>query len=42
MGRTDHGPVGQDVQRDDCYLWEDIEISSIEEGHALNSWLIGL
>ncbi len=25
-----------------CYLWEDIEISNIEEGHALNSWLIGL
>jgi hypothetical protein len=26
----------------DCYLWEDIEISNIEEGRALNSWLIGL
>ncbi len=25
-----------------CYLWEDIEISNIEEGRALNSWLIGL
>jgi hypothetical protein len=24
------------------YLWEDIEISNIEEGRALNSWLIGL
>jgi len=23
-----------------CYLWEDIEISNIEEGP--NSWLIGL
>ena len=25
-----------------CYLWEDIEISNIEQGRALNSWLIGL
>ena len=25
-----------------CYLWEDIEISNIEEGHSLHSWLIGL
>ena len=25
-----------------CYLWEDIEISNIEEGRALNLWLIGL
>jgi hypothetical protein len=25
-----------------CYLWEDIEISNIEEGCALNSLLIGL
>ncbi len=25
-----------------CYLWEDIEISNIEEGRAPNSWLIGL
>ena len=25
-----------------CYLWKDIEISNIEEGRALNSWLIGL
>ncbi len=25
-----------------CYLWENIEISNIEEGRALNSWLIGL
>ena len=25
-----------------CYLWEDIEISNIEEGRSLNSWLIGL
>jgi hypothetical protein len=25
-----------------CYLWEHIEISNIEEGHALNLWLIGL
>jgi hypothetical protein len=27
---------------DDCYLWKDVEISNIEEGRALNSWLIGL
>jgi hypothetical protein len=26
----------------DCYLWKDMEISNIEEGRALNSWLIGL
>jgi len=25
-----------------CYLWKDIEICNIEEGRALNSWLIGL
>jgi len=25
-----------------CYLWEDIEISNIEEGRASNSWLIRL
>ena len=25
-----------------CYLWDDIEISNIEEGRAPNSWLIGL
>ncbi len=25
-----------------CYLWDDIEISNIEEGRALNLWLIGL
>jgi hypothetical protein len=24
-----------------CYLLEDTYISNIEEGHALNSWLIG-
>ena len=25
-----------------CYLWKDMEISNLEEGRALNSWLIGL
>jgi len=25
-----------------CYLWKDMVISNIEEGRALNSWLIGL
>lgn len=25
-----------------CYLWKDIEITNIEEGSALNLWLIGL
>jgi hypothetical protein len=25
-----------------CYLLKDVEISNIEEGRALNSWLIGL
>jgi hypothetical protein len=29
-------------RRSVCYLWEDIEISNIEEGRAPNSWLIGL
>jgi len=28
--------------RGGCYLWKDMEISNLEEGHALNSWLIGL
>jgi hypothetical protein len=30
------------AHKEACYLWEDIEISNIEEGRALNSWLIGL
>jgi hypothetical protein len=25
-----------------CYILKDIEISNLEEGRALNSWLIGL
>ena len=25
-----------------CYLWKDMEISNLEEGRALNSWLIRL
>ena len=25
-----------------CYLWKDMEISNLDEGRALNSWLIGL
>ena len=25
-----------------CYLWKDIEISNLEEGRVLNSWLTGL
>ncbi len=25
-----------------CYLRKDMEISNLEEGRALNSWLIGL
>ncbi len=25
-----------------CYLWKDMEISNLEEGRALNLWLIGL
>ena len=25
-----------------CYLWKDMEIINIEEGRALNLWLIGL
>ena len=34
--------AGPSTRREACYLWEDIEISNIEEGRALNSWLIGL
>jgi hypothetical protein len=29
-------------RRVSCYLLKDVEISNIEEGRALNSWLIGL
>ena len=25
-----------------CYLWKDMKTSNLEEGRALNSWLIGL
>ena len=34
--------AGLSARREACYLWEDIEISNIEEGRALNLWLIGL